>query len=102
MASITDVITIPTAGDVDGNGLFTSYGNYTISPGMGVTVTAWISDAGTGTVVANGTTATPPPGYNWSFKFSGLDLGVEYDENVEVTAADGTVNTVSVEITMVE
>jgi hypothetical protein len=99
MATITDEITIPTSGDVTGNGRFTSYGNYTVSPSMGATVTAWISNASTGTLVVNGTSTTPPPGYNWAFKFSGLSLNVEYYENVEVTAADNTTNTVQVEIT---
>jgi hypothetical protein len=70
-----------------------------VNPSETVTVAGTITNANTGALVANGTAVTPPPGSSWSFKFSGLSDGVAYNENVKVTAADGSANSATIGIT---
>jgi hypothetical protein len=70
-----------------------------VNPTETVTVDGTITNANTGALVADGTPVTAPPGSNWSFKFSGLGIGVAYNENIKATAADGTTATTSIGIT---
>jgi hypothetical protein len=70
-----------------------------VDPTETVTVVGTITNANTNVLVANGTAVTPPPGSNWSFKFSGLNIDVAYNENVKVTAADGSSATATIGIT---
>ena len=98
MTTLNLNITYPTSGSVPGNGTFTTYGTDSVSPSMGITRSAWLTD-GNGATVATGSVATPPAGYTWAFKFSGVTVGVGYTENVEDKAADGTTNTQMVNIT---
>jgi hypothetical protein len=88
------------AGNVSGGGAFVSWGRYSVNPSMSVTVSGWIADSG-GAIVTYGTTSFPPSGENWSYKFSGLNINVPYVENIQVTAADGTIGSATLDITCV-
>lgn len=98
MTTVNLSITYPSSGSVPGDGTFTSYGTDSVSPQMGLTRSAWITNS-SGATVATGSVATPPAGSTWAFKFTGLAIGVQYTENVEDEAADGTTNTQQVNIT---
>jgi hypothetical protein len=99
MSNVNVTVTYPASGNVSGSGTFTTYGNYTVTPTMNATPQSWITNASTGATVATGTATTPPAGYAWAFKYSGVGTGVPYVENVNVTATDGGSNTQQVNIT---
>lgn len=92
-------INYPDPGNVSGNGAFDTYGTYTITPTMSVTITSWINIAATGAFVANGTETTPPTGQDWEFKYSGLTCGVPYVLTVQVQGADGSIAASQINIT---
>ena len=99
MTTLVIDITTPTGGNVSGGGTFESWGNYSVSPTMGVTVTAWISNPNTGETIVTGEAAIPPGVANWAFKFTDCPINVGLVENVKGVAADGTTTTEQVDIT---